>query len=247
MEQEGQSILIAIFTLVFLCIIMIILFVIFQKRKNTLLLKQKEIAKHYEEEIVKTQLEIREETFRKISWELHDNIGQLLTLAKIQLQNSSTKEDVKNTLDKSLKELRALSKNINPDVLENILLTDALQLEIARFNKLNFIKATCIIKGTQIKMDSRVEIVFFRILQEFFSNTIKHARATHLSVILNFSNDKLTIIAEDDGQGFDANKISYSGIGLANIKSRAKLVNAQLTIKSQLNIGTKLTIKYPFQ
>ena len=92
-----------------------------------------------------------------------------------------------------------------------------------------------------------MRLFFFRILQEFFSNTIKHAKATHLNVILNFSNDKLTIIAKDNGQGFDLNKINYSGIGLTNIRSRAKLVNAQLTINSQLSKGTKLIIIYPFQ
>ena len=74
MQREGQAILIAIFTLVILCVIIVILFVIFQKRKNALILEQKEIEKKFEQEIAKAQIEIREETFRNISWELHDNI-----------------------------------------------------------------------------------------------------------------------------------------------------------------------------
>ena len=67
---------------------MIGLFVVFQRRKDKLLKEQKERQKRFEREIAETQIEIREETLRNISWELHDNIGQLLTLAKIQLQTS---------------------------------------------------------------------------------------------------------------------------------------------------------------
>ncbi|GAA3590816.1 hypothetical protein GCM10022396_05310 [Flavivirga amylovorans] len=209
-----------------------------------MLLKNEFAKKHFEQEISKAQIEIREETFRNISWELHDNIGQLLTLAKIQLQSDSSINEVKGTLDKCIKELRILSKLINPDALKNMSLEQAVSDEINRFNRLNFIESQLTIKGQQIKIDSKIEIVFFRILQEFFSNTIKHAKATHLDVILDYQSDMLIIIAKDDGLGFDLNKQNHSGIGLTNIKSRAKLVNASATFTSEPNKGTKLTITY---
>ncbi|MDO5988834.1 ATP-binding protein [Flavivirga amylovorans] len=244
-EKEIQSFLIISSVILFLLIMtMISLFVLFQKRKNALLLKNEFAKKHFEQEISKAQIEIREETFRNISWELHDNIGQLLTLAKIQLQSDSSINEVKGTLDKCIKELRILSKLINPDALKNMSLEQAVSDEINRFNRLNFIESQLTIKGQQIKIDSKIEIVFFRILQEFFSNTIKHAKATHLDVILDYQSDMLIIIAKDDGLGFDLNKQNHSGIGLTNIKSRAKLVNASATFTSEPNKGTKLTITY---
>lgn len=246
MERGEQAVLVAIFTLVFLCVIIIVLFVVFQRRKNMLLLEQKEAEKRFEQEISKTQVEIREATFRNISWELHDNIGQLLTLAKIQLQNNSDIEDVKETLNKGLQELRILSKRINPDVLNNIELIEAITQEIERFNRLNFINASINIIGDVKTIDDKTEIIFFRILQEFFSNTIKHAKAKNLNVALNYKANELIITAIDDGQGFSLNRTQFTGIGLINIKSRAQLVDADVTIFSKPNEGTKLTLIHKY-
>lgn len=243
-EKEVQSFLIISSVILFILILtMISLFVLFLKRKNALLLKNELAKKHFEQEISKTKIEIREETFRNISWELHDNIGQLLTLSKIQLQSNAPIEEVKETINKCLKEVRVLSKLINPDSLKNMSLTQALTAEINRFNRLNFLESQLIIKGTETRIDHKTEIVFFRILQEFFSNTIKHAKATHLQVLLNYQTDILTIIADDNGLGFETTK-THSGIGLNNIVNRAKLVNANAIIASIPNKGTKLTITY---
>ncbi len=247
-EKEIQSFLItSSVVLVSLVVTMIFLFLIFQKRKNKLLEEQKEAERHFEEEISKAQIEIREETLRNISWELHDNIGQLLTLAKIQVQNHTGLEDVKETLNYSLKELRSLAKLVHPDILKHKLLTEIIALEIERFNRLNVIKAELKIIGEPVKLDAKKELIFFRILQEFFSNTIKHAKASHLDVSLNYEvENTLTIVVKDNGQGFETNEQACSGIGLSNIKSRIKLINAKADFVSKLNKGTQLTITYKY-
>lgn len=248
MGREGQAILVAVFTLVFLCLILVALFVVFHRRKNHLLLKQKEIEKQFEQEIAKTQIEIREETFRNISWELHDNIGQLLTLAKIQIQDPKNIDEVKETLNKGLIELRSLSKLINPEALKQMRFTEAISQEIERFNRLNFIKANMEVLGEERSINEKTEIVLFRILQEFFSNTMKHAKARHLSVIVNFKAEELLITAKDDGKGFDSDlPNNAAGIGLSNIKNRAELVNAKVSIFSKPNQGTQLNIIYKYQ
>jgi two-component system, NarL family, sensor kinase len=78
--------------------------------------------KSFEREIVETQIEIREEILRNISWELHDNIGQLLTLAKIQLQDTSPESlaEVKQIISRSLQEIRTMSKMINPEYIKKL-------------------------------------------------------------------------------------------------------------------------------
>ncbi|WP_345742952.1 sensor histidine kinase [Algibacter lectus] len=92
-----------------------------------------------------------------------------------------------------------------------------------------------------------MEIVFFRILQEFFSNTIKHAKANYLDIVVNYKSDGIFITAKDNGQGFDTEKDNnFTGIGLTNIKRRAELVNADVTIFSKRGQGTKLTITYKY-
>lgn len=245
--QENESLVLIISTLLvlFIVIALIVLFTVFQKKKNSLVEKQKEDLKRFEREIAETQIEIREETLRNISWELHDNIGQLLTLAKIQLQNA-TKENINEvsaTITKGLNEVRALSKLINPEAIKNIELKEAIQLEIDRFNRLNFIASNLIILGEEKEIDKKSSIIIFRILQEFFSNTIKHSKASKLIVTLKYTDSLLIITAKDNGIGFLSQE-KKEGIGLSNIKSRAKLIGAEAIFSSEKNKGTTLLIKY---
>ena len=245
--QENERVVLIISTLLvlFIVVALIILFTVFQKKKNSLVEEQKEATKRFETEIAETQIEIREETLRNISWELHDNIGQLLTLAKIQLQNA-TKEninDVSETITRGLREVRALSKLINPEAINNINLKEAIQLEVDRFNRLNFIDSKLLILGDEKEIDKKHNIIIFRILQEFFSNTIKHSRASSLNVILDYKEDSIVISAEDNGVGFSPNS-KKEGIGLLNIKKRAKLINAEINFTSEKNKGTTLKIDY---
>jgi signal transduction histidine kinase len=246
-EITERVAVITTFIFIILVVLIIILFMVFIKRKNNLLTEKQQAQREFENAIAETQIEIREQTLRNISWELHDNIGQLLTLAKIQLhQLAGSNEDisgVSETISKSLTELRALSKLINPDALKNIMLPEALSLEVARFNRLNFIEATLSIKGDEKIIDDKAEIILFRILQEFFSNTIKHAKASKLDVILTYTDSTLTIIAKDNGKGFDKSmEKPNKGIGLQNMKSRGKLIGAEIELESELEKGTQLTI-----
>lgn len=246
---EGtEGLIFAVLVLLALCFIIVFFIIIFQKKKNVLLQKQVEDKKHFEQEIIESQIEIREQTLRNISWELHDNIGQLVTLAKIQLQsvrnNPENIEEVNQNLTKVLTEIRSLSKVINPDYISNISLSEAVQLEIDRFNRLNYIKSSVTTEGEFFDIDPKTEIVIFRILQEFFSNTIKHSKASELIVLIKYHQDKLYITATDNGKGFDANNINLNGIGLSNMKKRGLLIDADISITSNINEGTKLLITH---
>lgn len=245
LQREELAILISTFIITLVIVVLIILFIVFQNKKKILLIDKAETKKRFEREIAETQIEIREETLRNISWELHDNIGQLLTLAKIQLQNTSPENinEVSETITKGLTEVRALSKLINPEAIKNIRLIEAIQLEIDRFNRLNFIKSVLIIKGKEFPIDKKANIIIFRILQEFFSNTIKHSKGKNLNVDLDFKQNELVIIAKDDGIGFSSETIA-TGIGLENIRNRAKLIGATAVFTSEENKGTTLKMIY---
>lgn len=245
LQREELAILISTFIITLVIVVLIILFIVFQNKKKILLIDKAETKKRFEREIAETQIEIREETLRNISWELHDNIGQLLTLAKIQLQNTSPENinEVSETITKGLTEVRALSKLINPEAIKNIRLIEAIQLEIDRFNRLNFIKSVLIIKGKEFPIDKKANIIIFRILQEFFSNTIKHSKGKNLNVDLDFRQNELVIIAKDDGIGFSSETIA-TGIGLENIRNRAKLIGATAVFTSEENKGTTLKMIY---
>ena len=250
MDETGVQSFLIIFSVIAFCLALtvIFLFAIFQKRKNKLLREQQDAENRYREEIIETQIEIKEETLRNISWELHDNIGQLLTLAKIQLQNADDNPAVhlaSETIGQSLMELRSLSKLINPDTFSNLSLIEALQLEIERFHRMKYLKASLKFSNTEFYLDKKVELIIFRMLQEFFTNTIKHSKATLLSVEVDYKNDILTIKASDNGVGFNAEEITvHSGIGLSNIKNRAALIGAKVEIKSKEAEGTQFFLTY---
>lgn len=249
MDEKEIIVLLAIAIPIVLVIIVVVLFMVFSQRKNKLLEQQELTKKNFDRELAKSQIEIREEILRNISWELHDNIGQLLTLAKIQAQIAEQKpemiKEVSQTIGDGIEELRALSRVINPEALKSMSLLQSLRLEIARFNRLKFIDAQLAIEGEikPLKRDS--EVIIFRILQEFFSNTIKHSKATSLNVILRFTDDSLNITARDNGIGFEHDG-EFSGIGLKNMKNRSQLVRADLEIVSEKSKGTALKLKYRY-
>ena len=247
MEQSREIVLFTMFLVFLLGLIIIFLFLFFQKKKNFLIQKQFEEKKKFDKEINNLQIEIREETLRNISWELHDNIGQMLTLAKIQLQsveNNDKIREVKDSIGNILNEVRALSKTINPEFIKQINLLEATKLEVDRFNRLNYIKSKLKVQGHIYQIPNNVEIVIFRILQEFFSNTIKHSQASNLDIEIFFNELELKILAKENGKGFDVENVNNSGIGILNIKKRAKLIGAEIELKSKINEGTELIIIY---
>lgn len=247
MEWEGAEILIAtVISLTGLGIVFIFLFIIFQKKKNYLIAKQFEAERIYENELKQLQFEIREQILRNISWELHDNIGQLLTLAKIKvqdlLQDDAAVLEVKDILSSALLAVRTLSRTINPEVIQNMSIAEAVQLEVDRINRMDLITSKLLIKGTQREIDPKKEIILFRIIQEFITNTLKHAKANLLEIVLDYDVDCFHITVKDDGQGFVNDHIDEFGVGLCNIKKRAALINSGIDIESVPGRGTTMTI-----
>jgi signal transduction histidine kinase len=131
---------------------------------------------------------------------------------------------------------------INPDVISNLNLIEAIKLEVDRFNRLKFIAAELKIVGDIFEIDARKEIILFRMLQEFFINTLKHAQATLITIDIEFVIDCLYIKVKDNGKGFDQSE-SSDGIGLMNMKNRAHLIDAEFSLHSKLNEGTILTLQ----
>ena len=257
MNQEGTTILILITTLtvLLLIVVIIVIFSIFQNRKVKFLFEQKETEKRFEDEIVKSQLETQEQTLQNISWELHDNVGQLLSVAKMQLNmlepeaangQKSILDETSEIISKSLQEIRSLSKLLNPETVKNMGLEKSIELELQRFNRLKFLDAKLHIIGDEVAIDKKEEIILFRILQEFLSNTVKHSKAPKLDVTLTYAKDTLTIVAQDFGVGFDEKEIE-KGSGLINMKSRAKLINTEFSLLSKKDKGVILTLVYPLK
>jgi len=255
-EEEIALIVYVVFFVLTIVFVFVIFFLTFQKRKNQLLLKNIEQQKQFDQELIKTQQEIQEQTLKNVGRELHDNVGQLLAFATMQMNSVSRNatedlrpkvENASEALKESLAEVRALSKSLNSDVIQNMGFKATVENEINRLNKSGLIEASLKIKGKDQNLENKKdEIILFRIIQEFLSNTLKYAEAETLKVYLDYGIDKLKIKVKDNGVGFDTEG-AEQGSGMTNMKKRAELLGVEFSLKSKPKKGTVLNLTYPYR
>lgn len=253
---EAERYLLVYFILIIAVVfgLFILFFVVFQKRKNKLLREKFEQQRRFDEAISTAQQEIQDETLKSVGRDLHDNVGQLLALANMQMNSvlknadDSIKPKLKNAskaLKDSLSEVRALSKSLNSDVIFNQGFAKSIENELQRIERSGRLKTVFNVEGERIHFENKKdEVILFRILQEFFSNTIKYAEAETIKVNLRFTPKAIKIEALDDGIGFDTSEIEQ-GAGLINMKERAKLIGADYELSSKNTDGTRLKISFP--
>ena len=255
-NEEIALISYVVFFVFIIVTVFVLFFMMFQKRKNQLLLDKIKQQQKFDEELIKTQQEIQEETLKHIGRELHDNVGQRLVLATMQMTavTSIVKDEVKTKVDnaavalkESLEEVRAISRSLNSDVIFNLGFEATVKNEVVRLNKSGLIESSFLSTGKKVNFENnKDEIILFRILQEFFSNTLKYAEAEQLNVTIDYQKSGLQITVEDDGIGFNT-EAAEKGSGLINMEKRAELLNAKFQLQSQSEKGTVLTLQYPYR
>ncbi len=256
LEKEEILLIVYFITVIFLLVIFVVVFFIaFQRRKNKLLKERYEVAQRYQTELANSRIEIQEQTLKNIAWELHDNVGQLLSVANMQLNilKQTVPEnfhqqivETKGVIQESVQEIRSLSKVLNNDVVLKNGLLESLQLEMDRFKRLGYLDVSLEIVGDIVPINKASEIIIFRILQEFLSNVLKHAKASNLFVSLDYKEDFLEITATDDGVGFDTS-LKTSSSGMETMKSRAALLKASFSVTSKPGDGAKLFLRYNYK
>ena len=221
-----------------------------QKRKTQFILDREREKAKFEEQLLKTEVEITEQNLKNISWELHDNIGQLLSVASMEVKMLIQKDQVDGNqlkevayvLGQSIEQVRGLSKTLNSEMIQKLGLKEALENEIDRLDRIGLIQ-TDLKFDEEIELDKRIEIVIFRMLQEFISNVLKHAQATKLDIGVKQDQETIQIEARDNGIGFDVNKVKANN-GLLNLESRAKLISGTYSLESRIGKGTVMRISF---
>jgi signal transduction histidine kinase len=212
----------------------------------------------FETELIKTQMEIQEQTMQTIGVELHDNIGQLLsltslTLNSIELDNTDkAQQKIGAAIElnlKSIKEMRQLGKLLHGEQLVRLGLEEAIRSEISWIEKsgrftVNYSADDEKPAGSNADKD----LILFRITQEIFNNIIKHSKAKEISVKLAYIDGGISLMIIDDGHGFDINALpdEQKGMGLKNIQKRAEIVGGRIFIQSQPGQGTCIDIFIPY-
>lgn len=252
--------LIIITTLIFLIApaFLVLYIFIYNKRKKRHIEEKQLMQVTFESELIKTQMEIREQTMQTIGADLHDNIGQLLSLTSLTL-NSVKLEDAEKAQQKidaaldltmrSIKEMRLLGKLLQGEQLIGLGLSEAIRHEINWIEKSGQYVVNYDIEGEQpVQNNPDKDLILFRILQEVFNNIIKHSKAKEISIKLGYSEQGVRLQVIDNGAGFDVTNLpdDQKGMGLLNIQKRAEIVGGRFFIQSQPGEGTCIDIFIPY-
>lgn len=208
--------------------------------------KMERLTAEYENTILSVEKEIREQTLVHVGQELHDNIGQILSLTKLTLRHSDPQRitEARELVQQAIKEVRSLSKAINLDWVKEIDLTDFIANELDKISSLDFCQTSFHIEVEHIPLDDSKKLVLVRMIQECLNNAIKHASPSLIKVRIEKSPERLSIAIQDDGIGFDLGQAS-NGQGLRNLESRMKTIGGEIDVSSAPGEGTHIRLLLP--
>jgi signal transduction histidine kinase len=219
-------------------------------------------TKHKEDlqRLSKQLLDAQEAERKRISRELHDELGQALTVIGMNLEelekafpsegSPQLKERLAETTrlaDETLEQVREMALGLRPSLLDDLGLVPALRWYCNRLTQRRTIEINFEAVDCKDRLPIEVETALYRIVQEALTNITRHARASRVHVRLECRESTIVTTIEDDGQGFDPETVaSRGGVGLLGIRERAALLGGSLSIKSQPGQGTRLTLHIPW-
>ena len=266
MQDQGQELYVVVLLGMVLALLLVgfILFLLFlyQKRQHRQEKEMVRMKQEYEQEVLRSQLEMQEATFKTIAQELHDNIGQVLSVVKLSLSilpleaQHPAYESVQNSrqmLNKIIYDMADLTKSLHTDRISQIGLIEAIRFDLESLRRTGLVEVGFSVEGEEVAFESQKAIFLFRMFQEMINNILKHSKATHVNIAVNYSiDDKFVLRVEDNGVGFDPEKkqvtaSSSSGIGLKSMTNRARLIGGEITIQSQPGKGTVIKVELPLE
>ena len=255
-DQVIFTIVAVILILLFLGVLFLVMLFYYNNKKGQMSKEQQLMRATFDKQLLESKLEIQEETFNTISQEIHDNVGQILSLAKVQLgileQRQNIEGDlvtnVKESISQAMTELRDIAKSLSSERLQSLSLPESIAQEIRRINRSGFIKITAEVDGIEKNVPDQQKLIAFRMVQEGFQNIIKHAKASEVKVSIQYREEWLYISIFDNGTGFNPEEElkKRGGLGLQNILRRAELVGGKASISSKPGEGTTLEIQIAY-
>lgn len=225
--------------------------IIYRRRRLEHIREIDGIQEKFSRELLQTQVEVQQQTMQTIGREIHDNVGQKLTLAVLyvqQLQATGEEEQRKinaiaGIINESLSDLRGLSKNLTHAHTQD--LVQLIRRECSKVQATGFCEASFQSNVPKIQASAAVKSFVLRILQEFIQNSLKHAGCSLIQVDVQLGDQTLTVEARDNGKGFDQERLHTEGIGLTNMRRRAQIIQAQFELTSTPGTGTQMTLTLP--
>ncbi|NER15894.1 tetratricopeptide repeat-containing sensor histidine kinase [Spongiivirga citrea] len=208
------------------------------------------IIKDQELKLIKASVEGEEKERKRLAQELHDSIGGNLASIKLQLATNETQspayKNIAKQLDDTYEQVRNLSHNLTAKKFEQNAFTQLVAEYIGNIN--SGTEATISFNPHPEEkvntVEQHIQVEVFKVIQELLTNTLKHAKATNIEIHLNVYDQKLTVLFEDDGVGFDLDKVTL-GMGLSGMKNRIKAIDGTMFIDAISNRGTAVNIEIP--
>ncbi len=247
--MEGNELIVFTYSVIIILLLLclsILYFWILNRNKQRSYQYEKEVLENkYNSALLESKLEVSEQTMKEISQEIHDNVGQRLTLC-IQLLNNpeSSKAEQSALLTEALADLRDISKSLNSSYISDMGLDLAMERECGLIEKASQIKCTYSASDDLVNLSSDVELILFRCFQEILNNCIKHSSANTIEVLFQSGLNETILQVSDDGVGFDVQN-GVKGVGLHSIEERINLIKGSLHIDSAVGIGTTIKITIP--
>lgn len=198
-------------------------------------------------------IEEKERTMYSISLEVHDNLTQMLSVARLNLhmladevgpEHVGAVQKVGEVLDKAIVDTHNISHSLNPDYLKNRGLLASLEDEVSWVNTSRSIRCSLVVEGAFNRMESQVELMLFRIAQEAIQNGLKHSEATEITVRLAYDDAAFKMTISDNGKGFDVdNDKLKQGVGVLGMRHRAKIAGGALDIFAEPGKGTRVEVR----
>ncbi|NQX56855.1 hypothetical protein HQN86_24775 [Pedobacter panaciterrae] len=227
-------------------LIMIIFFVslVFENGKNAAI-------KRLEVKSLLLAEEKKKNALYQISQEIHDGVGQTLSIIKLNLHLLDSRpeqmppDNVKETLalaGKAIQDLRNISNNLYAENLSEFDLGNAILEDIDHIRKIGTIKASVIITGTPYLLDARTAFILYRVSREAMNNALKHSGASSIEVEMDFS-DEFSLTVSDNGCGMDTTFSGHPGQGMVSMRERMQLLGGSFEVRQNPSGGTRLTAR----
>lgn len=256
--SEANSIFVLVLSMLLFTVFAVftILYIALQKKKQYRnYLEKQEMEHRFSSELMMSKLEVQEQTLKTLSVELHDNIAQLLGMAKMQasvLRDNAADDwkdlgaDTVSMIGEAIQGVRDMSHVMNGTYILRAGLEDSIKKDIERIASATRIKCNFNSDGVPFILDEGRELILFRIIQEGVANAVKHAEPQSVTVSLSYTPQQVHVCIEDDGKGFDTTVTSKTGgIGLGNIGERTALLKGTVNIDSAPRKGTRVNLYIP--
>lgn len=249
---------ILLISLIFVSIIVTLVLVISRIRHSQRIRLNEAMFRHAKERS-KAALDAEVTERRRLGIELHDGVGPLLSLAKLNVSALIEKptlkperkdvilENTMSTLNEILRELKSISHNMAPVVLIEKGLSSAIKGLVNKLNETQHYQVHLDISGLEERLDAYLEHTLYRSILEIINNILMHAKGSEINIQIVQNDEDITVMIEDNGVGFELKSISAAsgGLGLKSARSRVVGINGKFYIDSVIGRGTIITIVVP--